>query len=494
MRVATCTIQVATFLNSPAEHDVVHLRSTALGRRGAVSKSSALALMLLLAAAPFVAVRAYAQTIAITGARIIDGSGAAALPNATIVVDNGRIVAIGAGVAVPRGALRRDYGGRTIIPGLISDHSHVGLVGGIQTGAENYTRANILSQLQQYRRYGVTTVTALGLNGPIFETIRAEAHAGVIGGADLFGVDHGIGVPNGGPPQATLKVAADQLYRPATPQEARDDVRHMAAHKTDLVKLWLDDFGGTAPRMKPEIYQAVIDESHKLGLRVAAHIHDLADAEAIVAAGADILAHGVRDQEVPPEFIAKLKQRGIWYIPTLNLDESTFAWADQAAWTRTAFARAGLSPALAREIDDPSWRANTEAAPATAAARHSLAMNLHNLKLLYDAGVRIGFGTDSGAVALRVPGVAEHRELALMVQAGLSPMQSLTVATRNAAELLGQKDRGILSAGRRADFSVLAADPSQNIAASDDIIEVWEAGRVVPGPLPVPGKYRHAGE
>ena len=463
---------------------------SAFDRWGPVTKITTQALVLLTGVV--LASSVAAETVAITGVRLIDGAGGPPVPNATIVIDNGRITAAGTGVAIPRGAQRRNYAGRSIIPGLISDHSHVGQVGGTQDGAENYTRSKIIAELQQYRRYGVTTVVALGLNGPIFETIRAEAHAGVIGGADLFGVDHGIGVPAGGPPQATLKVGPDQLYRPATPQEAREDVRRMAARKTDLVKLWLDDFGGTAPKMTPDIYWAVIDESHQLGLRVAAHIHDLADAEAIVAAGADILAHGVRDQEVPADFIATLKRRGVWYIATLNLDESTFAWADQAPWTRTQFARAALSPALARQIDDPAWRAGVEAAKATAAARHSLEMNLHNLKLLYDGGVKIGFGTDSGAVALRVPGIAEHRELALMVQAGLSPMQALTVATRNAAALLGRQDRGTLSTGRRADFSVLGSDPSMNIAAADDIVEVWEAGRIVPGPLQA--KFRRAGE
>ena len=252
----------------------------------------------------------------------------------------------------------------------------------------------------------------------------------------------------------------------------------MAARKTDLVKLWLDDFGGSLPvKIRPEVYRAVMDEAHRRGLRVAAHIHDLVDAQAIVDAGVDILAHGVRDQPVPPDFIDKLKRRAVWYIPTLALDESTFAWADQAPWTRTAFVRAGLSAALKREIDDPVWRMQTLAAPQTAAARRSLAVNLQNLKLLYDAGVKIGFGSDSGATPLRVPGVAEHRELTLMVQAGLTPLQALTVATRNAALLLGREDRGVLAAGRRADFVVLDADPSRDISATEHIVEVWEAGR-----------------
>ncbi|MBP1180359.1 amidohydrolase family protein [Methylobacterium sp. PvR107] len=104
-------------------------------------------------------------------------------------------------------------------------------------------------------------------------------------------------------------------------------------------------------------------------------------------------------------------------------------------------------------------------------------MNLANLKILSDAGVRIGFGADSGATPERVPGVAEHRELALMVQAGLTPVRALTIATAQAAELLGLTDRGRLEAGRRADLLILAADPADNIANTARIAEVWRTGR-----------------
>jgi imidazolonepropionase-like amidohydrolase len=157
----------------------------------------------------------------------------------------------------------------------------------------------------------------------------------------------------------------------------------------------------------------------------------------------------------------------------------------RSPWTLTPFARSALSPALAREIDDPEWRTQTLASPQTAAARQSLSMNLKNLKMLYDSGVKIGFGTDSGATALRVPGIAEHRELALMVEAGLSPLQALTIATGNAAALLKRTDRGVLGPGSRADLIVLAADPATDIAASELIVEVWQAGHATSGPLPL---------
>ena len=204
-----------------------------------------------LCVAALLATGAGASPVAITHVRLIDGAGGPPIEDATLVIDGGRIVAAGRSAAVPPGARRLDYTGRTALPGLISDHSHVGAVLGATTGPQNYTREVIAGQLAQYRRYGVTTVTALGNNRPLFDALRREAHAGRLA-ADLFGVDQGIGVPNGAPPQGALKSAPDQLFRPATPAEARAAVDRMAAEKTDLVKIWVDDFAGTVPvKMSP---------------------------------------------------------------------------------------------------------------------------------------------------------------------------------------------------------------------------------------------------
>src|SRR6516165_9363875 len=130
-----------------------------------------------------------AQTTALRGARVIDGRGGAPIDNATIVIRDGRIVAIGpsAGTAVPSDAEVVDYSGKTIIPGLVSDHSHVGIFVGLKAAPENYNRDAILRQLKQLEAYGVTTVMALGLNGPLFYELRPELHAGKLPGADLFG-------------------------------------------------------------------------------------------------------------------------------------------------------------------------------------------------------------------------------------------------------------------------------------------------------------------
>jgi imidazolonepropionase-like amidohydrolase len=424
-----------------------------------------------------------AATVVFQHARVIDGSGARPLDDVTLVVTDGRIGTMRTGVMLkmPAGTTVVDARGKTILPGLISDHSHLGITDGTNSQPKNYNRENIQRELRQWQRYGVTTVNSLGLNQPLFYELQRETHAGTLAGADIFGADRGIGVADGAPP---MDVAEDQVYRPATPEEARRDVDEMAARKPDFIKVWVDDFHHSVPRkMPPAMYLAVIDEAHGKGLRVAAHVYYLKDAKQLVSDGADVIAHGVRDAPVDDAFIALLRQKGAWYIPTLGLDESFYAYAERSAWTQTTFVSAGEQPALAAQFADPAWQAKALEPKALAMNKASLKTNQANLKRLYDAGVHIGFGTDSGATPLRIPGVAEHRELKLIVDAGLTPLQAIALATGNAARLLKLDDRGTIAPGKRADLLIVDGDPSVDIAVIDRIDSVWQNGIKVAGPL-----------
>jgi imidazolonepropionase-like amidohydrolase len=423
------------------------------------------------------------QTVALIGARLIDGTDGPPLENAALVIQGQTVSAIGpeASVKFPDGTAVIDCHGQTIIPGLISNHSHVGLVDGISIKPENYNQQNILRQLKQYEAYGVTSVTALGLNGSLFYQLRDEQHAGKSPGADLFGAFRGIGAPLGAPPAAMIPVGPDQLYRPETPEEARTAVREIVAGHPDLVKIWVDDLLGTSPKMTPEIYQAVIDEAHRAGCRVAAHIYYLADAKAVLRAGVDIIAHGVRDQPVDAEFIDEMKARSTWYIATINLDECSYVFAEQPDWIKGPFFQNALQPALKAQLNDPAYLEKTLKSPRVPIFKKAVATNQANVKALYDAGVKVAFGTDSGAIPPRIPGFAEHRELQLMVGSGLTPLQAINCATSRAAALLGLTDRGELKPGKLADFIVLTANPLDDITNTEKITAVWHRGKKVAG-------------
>ncbi len=278
-----------------------------------------------------------AETVTVLkGARIIDGTGRAPLEDGAIVIRGARIADVGpaAKVKVPKNARVVDVTGRTVMPGLISTHSHLGLVLNGKNRDDAYTRENVLRSLDQYEQYGVTGMVCLGLNRDLIYDVRSEQRAGKLGGATVFVGDRGFGVVKGAPP---LPVAPDQLYRPQDPAETRRLVRAAAARRPDILKVWVDDLFGKAPKMDPAVYEAVIDEGHKHHFKVAAHVFYLADAKKLVADGIDVLAHSVRDQPVDPELISMMKSKGTFYVPTLTVDDSFFGFADHPERLQSPF-------------------------------------------------------------------------------------------------------------------------------------------------------------
>ena len=232
------------------------------------------------------------------------------------------------------------------MPSLITDHSHLGVVKGESISAANYTPENIQAALEQYEGYGVTAVLSLGMNKDLLYGLRDRQRTGQFPGADIFTADRGLGVASAAPPQA---VGPDQVARPSTPDEARQMVRQMAARHPDIIKLWVDDLFGTAPKMRPEIYAAIIDEAHRNGLRAAAHLFYLEDAKALLRDGLDVVAHSIRDKPVDQEFLDLMKSRHAGYIATLDLDESQFSYADHPDWMGSPAFRAS-SAGASREM------------------------------------------------------------------------------------------------------------------------------------------------
>jgi imidazolonepropionase-like amidohydrolase len=244
----------------------------------------------------------------------------------------------------------------------------------------------------------------------------------------------------------------------------------------DIVKIRVDDNLGTVPKMASEVYRALIDEAHKQGLRVASHLFYLADAKSLLAAGADLVAHSVRDAEIDAELIAALKSRDVCVSPTLMREVSTFVYESTPPFFSDTFFLAHANKDWVRTLQEPARQQAMRTS--TSAQRYKAALEVakRNVKRLSDAGVPIAMGTDTGPVG-RFQGYFELMELELMVDAGLTPRQALASATRDAARCMkADRDLGTIEVGKWADFVVLDADPLADIRGVRRIADVYIAG------------------
>lgn len=421
---------------------------------------------------------ARAQAVVLEDVTIIDGKGGPPNRHANLIVDGQTIKAITDDhAALPPGAQVINLSGKTIMPEIINAHGHLGLLKGTKMSADNYTESNVDRQLRQYQDYGVGAVSVLGTDSDQAYEWRAESHAGRKPGALLYTAGRGFGVPQGLPP---ISAGMTAVYRPLTENEARKNVQELATHRPDFVKIWVDDFHGEYPKMSPKISAAIIDEAHRQHLRVAAHVYHEEDAQYLVALGVDVLAHSVRDATIPDALIAEMKRKHVTYIGTLCLDDFAVAYEGNPSWIASSFFRNALEPGVYELIRSPEYKQSVRENRSTAAERAALPIALKNFKRVYDAGVLVALGTDSGAGMIRPYGFAEHFELQLLVQAGLTPLQAITVATRDGAQLLrASSEFGTLGPGMKANFIVLDKDPSVDIQNTESISAVWKDGKKV---------------
>ena len=412
--------------------------------------------------------------VALRGATLVDGTGAAPREDALLVVENGRIRSVGpsspaALAALPAGVEVRDVSGRWILPGLIDAHVH----------------SESDEDLKTMLRWGVTTVRLMAedvRSGSALAEASAKSAAipDVLPAAPIFTAPGGWW-DQGEPADANLD------RTPKDPGAARRAVSTARELGSREIKLMLDDMGWCRdpaprlPRMKPDVARALLSQAGALGMRSAVHAPNLADARAAIDGGATLLAHGVLDR-FDDRTVATMKKRPVYYVPTMDVFEflaDTRAFvdgvlADPIVTRSSALSAETVARYRSKEYSDGYRRryANFEN------VRRRLPVLRENLRRLHAAGVPVALGTDMWAF----PGLGVSIELDLFVKAGLTPLEALRAATETSARSLGiEGDRGTLVPGRRADFLVLSGDPLADVLNVRRIVDVYKRGvRVAP--------------
>jgi imidazolonepropionase-like amidohydrolase len=409
------------------------------------------------------------------GARLISGDGSVPLDDSALLVENGTITQVGrkGDVTAPRGAGRVSFAGKTVMPALIDAHGHPGFQRGLTYSADNFTRENIVDDLNRALYFGVAAVQSQGIEkGDVTYQIRADQEAGKLGGARLHIAGRGIGAPNAGPGGAAY---AGIAYEVTTEEQARKAVQELAAKKVNLIKVWVDDRNGRAPRLAPNLFKAIIDEGHRHGLQVNAHVFYYTDAVELVNAGVDALVHLVRDKEMDDALVASIVKHNVYVMPNLAPEWNTYTvlphWLKEGDPLMTLLQESAPPPLIARmkrayESPDPA---------AVERTRAQYAILQRSLARLAKANAKITLGCDTG-LEDHLFGLAEQHELESMVKSGMTPMQVIVAATSRAAEYMKLAKMGTLAAGKEADFLVLDGNPLDDITNTQRISKIYMKG------------------
>ena len=409
------------------------------------------------------------------GGRLIPGDGSKPIESAAMLVENGMITRIGVkgNVNAPRAALRVDLTGKTVMPTLVNAHGHPGFQRGLTYSADNFTRETIMDDLNRALYFGVAAVQSQGIEkGEVIYQIRADQEAGRLGGARLRIAGRGIGAPDAGPGAAAY---AGIAYEVTTEGQARQAVQELAAKKVNLVKIWVDDRNGRAPRLAPNLYRVIIEEGHRHGLQVNAHVFYHSDAVDLVNAGIDGLAHLVRDKEMDDGLVASIVRHNVYVMPNLSPEWNTTM--ELPHWLRDGdpllmLLQESVSPPVIARLRKGYENRNPTAAER---ARTQYAILQHSLAKLAKANAKIILGCDTG-LEDHLFGMSEQHELESMVNAGMTPMQVIVSATSRAAEYLKLDKMGMLAAGKEADFLVLGANPLDSIINTQRISGMYIKG------------------
>ena len=453
--------------------------------------SAAASLLLTLAAS------AAAQPLALTGATVYDGTGAAPIAEATVVVEDGRIACVGADCAVPAGARTVDLAGRYVTPGLVDAHVHYAQTGWLDgrpdSGIGDYDYDALQASLRAdpdrwHRAHLCSGVTAVFDPGGLPWTLEVEA--GAEGNTERPHVrSAGPLLTHFQPVFSVLATSDASTFLPMqTDAEAVESVRQLDEWGARAVKVWYLD---PPPERREEMearLALIADEATARGLPMIVHATELRNAKVALGAGAAMLVHSVEDEPVDDELIRLMGATGAVYAPTLRVGRN---------WRRAvASAALGVVPPIddpngcvdaetrRRIADAPALRATLPEARRDPAAIFSFLENVGreearmeaNLLRLYRAGVTIATATDAGN-PLTLHGPSIYAEMEAMERAGIAPEDVIVMSTRNGAQMMGAlEDFGTVERGKLADLVVLAEDPGASARAFRSITHVMRGG------------------
>jgi imidazolonepropionase-like amidohydrolase len=381
----------------------------------------------------------------ITNVRLFDGE--RVRPNMQVSVDDGIIRAVGPKLVVGGGILTVDGSGSTLLPGLIDAHVH----------------SRSVDDLQQAVRFGVTTVLDMALMDSVLERALREAAATRRDVADLRSAGILATSPRGHGTQYGIAIP--------TISSADNADAFVAARKrdgSDYLKIVLNGVRTAATGMTnldEARVSALVRAAHSRGMLVVAHAETVADVRIAVSSGVDGLAHVWRESAPLSDVAAQVVRRGMFVVPTIAVFDGFVAGSGAAL---------AADPRLAPFVSDAERTRLLR--PPTPTLPIDVESRLSTVRVLRMAGAKLLAGTDGGSVTPTLHGLSLHRELELLVKAGLRPNEALTAATATAADAFRLTDRGRILAGRRADLVMVRGDPTTDITATRDIVRVWRSG------------------
>jgi imidazolonepropionase-like amidohydrolase/ABC-type multidrug transport system permease subunit len=424
------------------------------------------------------------DTFLIRGARIFVGDGKV-IEHGSVLVRGGKIAEIYEGEGPDPKTLKAETveaAGKTILPGLIDVHVHLGAPGGFYPDMSKYDADKAMQRnLAAYLHSGVTTVRSVGDMLDSILKLRATVTSGEILGSDLQTCGplftatggHGTEYFKGLPENARASLNAQFVRIPGSSDEARHQVDELKKRGVDCIKAILEAGAGSRVfnRLDTGLFDAAAQQAHADSLPLAVHTGDVRDVGDAVQAKADSIEHGSFREKIPDALFEQMAKQGTFYDPTLSVGE---AFKDFAAGKTDLLKRS-----LVQQVGPSELLRGTEeaiASPDTEPMRKTLgqypidmAIAVDNLKRAHEHGVLLVTGSDAGNF-LVIHGPTVQHELQLWVQAGIPPAAALQAATLNAARLLRADNRiGSIRPGNEADLLVVDGNPLEDITATERI-------------------------